>query len=196
MLQGWIREKEHSRISKENLPEINNPYKTHTKGAPRKRMKNALEGNRNPKSSGTASTHRSKYIYNHCDDRPGDDHLDNDHPDNNHPDEEHNDESSLRNTKVTRGVRDVVHARGLRRSKRVIDYSCEIYAKEDEDEEEKEEKEVLNSSHQSSSTTPQPSSTQQSSSQQSAISTIIIDPEIITSQAYMLIMSSTPIERQ
>ena len=66
MLQRWIREKERSRIGKENLPEINNPHETRTKGAPRKRMKNALEGNRNPKSSGTASTHRSKYVCSHC----------------------------------------------------------------------------------------------------------------------------------
>ncbi|RIA79304.1 hypothetical protein C1645_794590 [Glomus cerebriforme] len=66
MLQGWIREKEHSRIGKENLPEINNPYETRTKGTPRKRMKNALEENRNLKSSGTASTHRSKYVCSHC----------------------------------------------------------------------------------------------------------------------------------
>jgi hypothetical protein len=66
MLQRWIREKERSRIGKENLPEINNPYETRTKGAPRKRIKNALEGNRNPKSSGTASTHRSKYVCSHC----------------------------------------------------------------------------------------------------------------------------------
>ncbi|RIA88319.1 hypothetical protein C1645_739483 [Glomus cerebriforme] len=45
MLQGWIREKERSRIGKENLPEINNLYKICTKGVPRKCMKNVLEGN-------------------------------------------------------------------------------------------------------------------------------------------------------
>ncbi|RIA95311.1 hypothetical protein C1645_816791 [Glomus cerebriforme] len=44
-----------------------------------------------------------------------------------------------------------VHAKGLRRSKRVVNCSCEIYAKENDEEEEKEE--VLNSSHQSTSTT-------------------------------------------
>ena len=66
MLQRWIREKERSRIGKENLPEINNPHETRTKGAPRKRMKSALERNPNPKSSGTASTHRSKYVCSHC----------------------------------------------------------------------------------------------------------------------------------
>src|SRR3954452_12031183 len=60
ILQRWIREKERSRIDKENLPEINNPYETRTKCAPRKRMKSALEENRNSKSSGTANTHRSK----------------------------------------------------------------------------------------------------------------------------------------
>jgi len=65
-LQRWIREKEHSRIGKKNLPDINNPYKMHTKGAPRKRMKNALEENQNLKSSETASTHQSKYICSHC----------------------------------------------------------------------------------------------------------------------------------
>src|SRR5256885_8848804 len=57
MLQRWIREKERFRIGKENLPEINNPHKTRTKGAPRKRMKSALKRNSNSKSSGTASTH-------------------------------------------------------------------------------------------------------------------------------------------
>jgi len=66
MLQRWIREKERSRIGKENLPEINNPHEMRTKGAPRKRMKSALERNPNPKSSGTASTHRSKYVCSHC----------------------------------------------------------------------------------------------------------------------------------
>src|ERR1051325_7374192 len=70
MLQRWIREKENETRSrqletnKENLP-ISNPYQTRTKGAPRKRIKNALEGNQ-PKSSGTASTHRSQYVCSHC----------------------------------------------------------------------------------------------------------------------------------
>ncbi|RIA95156.1 hypothetical protein C1645_758340, partial [Glomus cerebriforme] len=66
ILQEWIREKERSRIGKENLPEINNSYETCTKGTLRKCMKNALKENQNPKSSGTASTHRSKYICSHC----------------------------------------------------------------------------------------------------------------------------------
>ncbi|RIA82593.1 hypothetical protein C1645_835119 [Glomus cerebriforme] len=77
-------------------------------------------------------------------------------------DEEHSDESSSRNTEITKGARGTVHARNLRRSKCVVDHSCEIYAKEDEDDEEEEEEEVLNSSHQSTSTISQPSSTQQS----------------------------------
>ncbi|RIA92856.1 hypothetical protein C1645_820047 [Glomus cerebriforme] len=99
--------------------------------------------------------------------------------------------------KFTRGARGTVHARGLRRSKRVVDRSRETYAKEDEDEEEEEEEEeVLNSSHQSTSTTSQPSSIQQSSSQQSAISLIIIDSEIITSRPHMPIMSPISTERQ
>ncbi|RIA86169.1 hypothetical protein C1645_829648 [Glomus cerebriforme] len=42
-------------------------------------------------------------------------------------------------------ARGTVHARGLKRSKYVIECSCEIYARKDE-EEDKEEK-VLNSSH-------------------------------------------------
>ncbi|RIA79599.1 hypothetical protein C1645_840304 [Glomus cerebriforme] len=79
--------------------------------------------------------------------------------------EEHSDESSSRNTEVTRGAKSAVHAKGLRRSKYIIDHFRKIYAKEDENEEKKEE--VLNSSHQSTSTTPQLSSTQQSLSQQS-----------------------------
>ncbi|RIA79584.1 hypothetical protein C1645_840346 [Glomus cerebriforme] len=86
-----------------------------------------------------------------------------------------------------RGKR-AVHARGLRRSRRVVDLSHETYAKEDENDE---EEEVLNSSHQSTSTTPQPSSTQQS-----AISLIIINPEIIMSRPHMPITSPTPTERQ
>ena len=51
MLQRWIREKENEtsfrqlEINKENLPNISNPYQTRTKGAPRKRIKSALEGN-------------------------------------------------------------------------------------------------------------------------------------------------------
>ena len=72
MLQRWIREKEretHSRqleTNKENLLNISNPYQTRTKGAPRKRIKNASEGNQKPKSRGTASTHRSQYACSHC----------------------------------------------------------------------------------------------------------------------------------
>ncbi|RIA97223.1 hypothetical protein C1645_814295 [Glomus cerebriforme] len=92
--------------------------------------------------------------------------------------------------KFTRGARDAIHIRGLRRSKRVIDRSCEIYAREEEEEG------VLNSSHQSTSTTSQPSSTQQSSSQQSAILLIITDPEIIMNRPYTPITSPTPIEKQ
>ncbi|RIA90011.1 hypothetical protein C1645_823985 [Glomus cerebriforme] len=78
-------------------------------------------------------------------------------------DEEHNDESSSRNTEVTKGARGLVHARGLRRSKHIVDRSHKTYAKEDEEEEE-----VLNFSHQSTTTILQLSSTQQLSSQQSA----------------------------
>jgi len=66
MLQRWIREKERSRIGKENLPDISNPHETRTKGAPKKRIKSALERNQKPKSSGTASTHRSQYVCSHC----------------------------------------------------------------------------------------------------------------------------------
>ena len=66
MLQRWIREKERSRIGKENLPEINNFYEMRKKGAPKKYMKNALEGNQNPKSSETASIYRLKYVYSYC----------------------------------------------------------------------------------------------------------------------------------
>jgi len=73
MLQRWIKEKENEtsfrqlEINKENLPNISNPYQTRTKGAPRKRIKSALEGNQKQKSSGTASsTHRSQYICSHC----------------------------------------------------------------------------------------------------------------------------------
>jgi hypothetical protein len=72
MLQRWIREKENEtrsrqlEINKENLPNISNPYQTRTKGAPRKRIKNALEGNQKPKSNGAASTHRSQYVCSHC----------------------------------------------------------------------------------------------------------------------------------
>ncbi|RIA89767.1 hypothetical protein C1645_824342 [Glomus cerebriforme] len=56
------------------------------------------------------------------------------------------------------GTKGAVHARGLRRSKYVVDHSRKTYAKEDKDNEEEEE-EGLNSSYQSTSTTPQPSST-------------------------------------
>ena len=62
MLQRWIREKENEtsfrqlEINKENLPNISNPYQTCTKGAPRKRIKNALEDNQKQKSSESAST--------------------------------------------------------------------------------------------------------------------------------------------
>jgi hypothetical protein len=72
MLQRWIREKEYETRSrqletnKENLPNISNPYQTRTKGAPRKRIKNASERNQKSKSSGTASTHRSQYVCSHC----------------------------------------------------------------------------------------------------------------------------------
>ncbi|CAG8725602.1 6976_t:CDS:2, partial [Funneliformis mosseae] len=60
MLQRWIREKENEisfrqlEINKENLPNISNPYQTRTKGAPRKHIKSALEGNQKQKSSETA----------------------------------------------------------------------------------------------------------------------------------------------
>jgi len=46
LLQRWIRdkEKENKKVSdKENLLNINNPYKTRTKGAPKKRLKSAVE---------------------------------------------------------------------------------------------------------------------------------------------------------
>src|SRR5277367_5618593 len=49
ILQGWIKKKEseiHGRnleSNKENLPNISNPHQTRTKGAPKKRIKNALE---------------------------------------------------------------------------------------------------------------------------------------------------------
>ena len=52
ILQSWIRKKESEirdrqleRIigSKENLPNISNPHQARTKGAPKKRVKNALE---------------------------------------------------------------------------------------------------------------------------------------------------------
>ncbi|PKK48241.1 hypothetical protein RhiirC2_803575 [Rhizophagus irregularis] len=72
MLQRWIREKENEtrsrqlEIDKENLPNISNPYQTRTKGAPRKRIKNALEDNQKQKSSGSASTQRSQYVCSHC----------------------------------------------------------------------------------------------------------------------------------
>src|SRR6266536_4053794 len=52
ILQSWIRKKE-SEISdrqlgraigsKENLPNVSNPHQARTKGAPKKRVKNALE---------------------------------------------------------------------------------------------------------------------------------------------------------
>ncbi|CAB5193477.1 unnamed protein product [Rhizophagus irregularis] len=72
MLQRWIREKENEtrsrqlEIDKENLPNISNPYQTRTKGAPRKRIKNALEDNQKQKSSGSASTQRSQYVCSYC----------------------------------------------------------------------------------------------------------------------------------
>ncbi|POG62316.1 hypothetical protein GLOIN_2v1846544 [Rhizophagus irregularis DAOM 181602=DAOM 197198] len=72
MLQRWIREKENEtrsrqlEIKKENLPNISNPYQTRTKGAQRKRIKNALEDNQKQKSSGSASTQRSQYVCSHC----------------------------------------------------------------------------------------------------------------------------------
>jgi len=50
LLQCWIKEKEKeiddknkNESNKENLPDISNPYQTRTKGAPKKRMKSALE---------------------------------------------------------------------------------------------------------------------------------------------------------
>lgn len=51
LLQNWIKKKEKERIdnlksdsNNENLPNISNPHQTHTKGAPKKRVKSALEG--------------------------------------------------------------------------------------------------------------------------------------------------------
>ena len=50
VLQNWISKKKREirdkqlRSNKENLPNISNPYQTRTKGAPKKRVKNALEG--------------------------------------------------------------------------------------------------------------------------------------------------------
>ncbi|RIA86104.1 hypothetical protein C1645_829771 [Glomus cerebriforme] len=46
--------------------------------------------------------------------------------------------------KLQEGQKAQVHARGLRRSKHVVKYSCETYARENDEEEEK-EKEILNS---------------------------------------------------
>src|SRR5688572_2656219 len=72
MLQRWIREKENEihyrqlETNKENLSNISNPYQMRKKDTPRKRIKNASEGNQKPKSSGTASTHRSQYVCSHC----------------------------------------------------------------------------------------------------------------------------------
>ncbi|RHZ59905.1 hypothetical protein Glove_360g110 [Diversispora epigaea] len=48
ILRNWISEKKRERqpectSNKENLPSISNPYQTRTKGAPKKRLKNALE---------------------------------------------------------------------------------------------------------------------------------------------------------
>ena len=53
ILQSWIKEKEKEKQSetltcnsnKENLPNVSNPYRTRTKGIPRKRVENALEEN-------------------------------------------------------------------------------------------------------------------------------------------------------
>ncbi len=51
LLQNWIKKKEKKRIdnlksdsNNENLPNISNPHQTHMKGAPKKRVKSALEG--------------------------------------------------------------------------------------------------------------------------------------------------------
>ncbi|RIA93889.1 hypothetical protein C1645_818748 [Glomus cerebriforme] len=60
---------------------------------------------------------------------------------------------------IIRGAKGAVYARGLRRSKCVIEYSCKTYAREDKNEDENKEEEVLNSSYQSTFTILQPSST-------------------------------------
>jgi hypothetical protein len=59
ILQSWIKEKEKERqnetltcnSNKENLPNVSNPHRTRTKGAPRKRIKNVLEENQSQKKS-------------------------------------------------------------------------------------------------------------------------------------------------
>src|SRR6185312_4653345 len=61
LLQCWIRDKEKElptnqrNSNKENLPNISNPHKTRTKGAPKKRIKSALENTTN-KGKGKAIT--------------------------------------------------------------------------------------------------------------------------------------------
>ncbi|RHZ85076.1 hypothetical protein Glove_71g119 [Diversispora epigaea] len=75
ILRNWISEKKRERqpectSNKENLPSISNPYQTRTKGAPKKRLKNALEDvtknqhKQNNKQDGF--TIQTKYICSYC----------------------------------------------------------------------------------------------------------------------------------
>ena len=73
ILQSWIKEKEKERQSeiltcnsnKENLPNVSNPYRTRTKGAPRKRVKNALEENQNQNQKQEQNS-SGKYTCSYC----------------------------------------------------------------------------------------------------------------------------------
>jgi hypothetical protein len=66
LLQSWISEKQNEiRDSNiENLPNVSNPYRTRTKGAPRKKhVKNALEENQDQKQKQNSS---GKYTCSYC----------------------------------------------------------------------------------------------------------------------------------
>ena len=73
ILQSWIKEKEKERqnetltcnSNKENLPNVSNPYRTRTKGAPRKRVKNALEENQNQNQKQEQNS-SGKYTCSYC----------------------------------------------------------------------------------------------------------------------------------
>ncbi len=72
-MQSWIKEKEKERqnetltcnSNKENLPNVSNPYRTRTKGAPRKRVKNALEENQNQNQKQEQNS-SGKYTCSYC----------------------------------------------------------------------------------------------------------------------------------
>ena len=73
ILQSWIKEKEKERqnetltcnSNKENLPNVSNSYRTRTKGAPKKRVKNALEENQNQKQKQEQNS-SGKYMCSYC----------------------------------------------------------------------------------------------------------------------------------